>query len=503
MNRKQRRAVRIVAIVLVALLVFSAVISAVISLAYAEEVAPSDRNRCTLTMEYLEEEQALRISQRLVYTNPSDAALDRVLFYIPANLLRRQSALPYEGESLLKAFPAGYLPGGVDLTGVRVDGADADWGIQGDTETFLRVSCTLAPGARCTFEFEYYLLLTENAAFLGISDSAWRLSNFYFSPASRDASGEFILNAAQSFTRYVDSPVMDFEAQIALPDVYLLAGTGLETHEAQGEHILRWTLRAENARDFALCFGKRFREYRLETDSGVELRLLTNARGVAERLLSVASAAVDACEAMFGAMPFRQLDFVQAGYAPGALNHTACLWLPESLLRGDAAALAKAIRFFVAQQYFGCRASARPVSDAWLSDSVCEYLSYLLLEEADGYDAYLSALNTGVVNALQMTIPGGLTVTSDASLFTEDEYEIVIRDRGAAVFHELRTAMGREDLIAGLRIFYEKGCGGETLTEMDLVDSLDAASGGHWEKFLTDWVFNIGDYVHQTIDWLD
>ena len=33
--------------------------------------------------------------------------------------------------------------------------------------------------------------------------------------------------------------------------------------------------------------------------------------------------------------------------------------------------------------------------------------------------------------------------------------------------------------------------------------ALDAASGGDWEDFLTDWVFNVGDYVNQTIDWLD
>ena len=503
MNKQQRRMVRLIAIVLVALMAFSAIISAVIGLAYAEESTPSERDQCTLTMEYLENEQALRISQRLVYTNPSDRSLDRVLFYMPANLLRRQSALPYEDDALLRAFPAGYLPGGADLTAVRANGEAADWGFQGDSEIYLRVACSLAPGARCVFEFDYYLLLTENAAFLGISDVAWRLSGFYFSPASLDEDGAFILNAAQGHARYVDSPAMDFEAQIALPDLYLLAATGAEESVPQGEHSLLWTVRAENTHDFALCFGRRFREYRAETDSGAALRLLTNVRGAADRVLSLAKAAVDDCEALFGPLPFRQLDFVQAGYAPGALSQTACLWLPEDLLRGDEGALAQAIRFFVAQQYFGFRAYARPASDAWLSDSICEYLSYLLLEEEAGYDAYLAALNAGVVDALQMTIPGGLTVTSDAALFTAKEYEIVVKDRGAAVFHELRTAMGRDALVAGLRFFYEKGSAGAVLTEMDLVDSLDAASGKHWEKFLTDWVFNIGDYVNQTIDWLD
>lgn len=108
-----------------------------------------------------------------------------------------------------------------------------------------------------------------------------------------------------------------------------------------------------------------------------------------------------------------------------------------------------------------------------------------------------------MVDALQLTIPGGLNLTSDAALLSESEYQIIIRDRGAAVFHELRTAMGREELIAGLRLFYEAGLRVDALSEMDLVDALDRASGESWEAFLTDWAFNIGEYVNQSIDWLD
>ena len=31
---------------------------------------------------------------------------------------------------------------------------------------------------------------------------------------------------------------------------------------------------------------------------------------------------------------------------------------------------------------------------------------------------------------------------------------------------------------------------------------MDAATGGSWRDFLTDWAFNVGDYVNQPIDWL-
>ena len=503
MRKKQQRLVRIIAIVLAILLAGGAIISAVISIAYAEEAEPSERNQYNITMEYLGEEQALRVSQRLVYLNDSGIHLDRVVFYAPANLFRRQSALMYDDAQWAEAFPAGYLPGGIDLQGVLVDGAEADWGFQGSDELYLRVACDLEPGEKCEFSFNYYLLLTENHAFMGISELDWRLSDFYFAPAYVDSLyGEFMLSTPTSFTRWIHSPAADFTATLALPELFLLSATGIEQAETDtGTHVTRWTVAAENVRDFALNFGLRYRESSRTTASGVELRAVTNLRGKAEKLLDLTEETIGTLESWFGPFPLRQLDIVQTDVVPEVLVHSGCIWLSEDAFKSDE--LEHQLRAAIAQQYFGLSAYARPGADAWLSDAISEYLAYLLFEEAEGNAAYLAALNENVVPALQLTIPGGLVVTSDASLFTAGEYDIVVRDRGAAVFHELRTAMGRDELIAGLRAFYELGQRTDVLTEMDLVRCLDETSGGSWEKFLTDWVFNIGDYVDQTIDWLD
>ena len=503
MRKKQQRLVRIIAIALAILLAGGAIISAVISIAYAEKAEPSERNQYNITMEYLGEEQALRVSQRLVYLNDSGIHLDRVVFYAPGNLFRRQSALVYSDEQWAEAFPAGYLPGGVDLQSVLVDGAEADWGFQGSDEIYLRVACELEPGEKCEFTFNYYLLLTQNHAFMGVSDLDWRLSDFYFAPAYVDSYyGEFMLSTPTSFTRWIHSPAADFTATLALPDLFLLASSGIEQAERDSEtHVSRWTVTAENARDFALNFGLRYRESVRTTASGVELRAVTNMRGKAEKLLDLAEETIGTLEVWLGPFPIRQLDIVQADVVPEVMAHSSCIWLSEGALKSND--LEHRLRTAIVQQYLGMSAYARPGADAWLSDAISEYLAYLLLEEAEGNAAYLAALNANVVPALQLTIPGGLVVTSDASLFTPGEYDIVVSDRGAAVFHDLRTAMGRDELIAGLRAFYELGQQTDVLTEMDLVRCLDETSGGSWEKFLTDWVFNIGDYVNQTIDWLD
>ena len=345
--------------------------------------------------------------------------------------------------------------------------------------------------------------MTRNAAFLGVSETQWRLSDFYFAPASLGKDGEFTLNGALSFARYADVPAMDFSVGVQLPEKLMLAAGGIEEIAAEASGAAIWEIRAEHVHDFSLIFGSGWRESCAETASGVQLRLLSGAKKTADAVLEKAVHAIEACEALFGPFPYGQIDIVQAEIAADSLNHSACLWLSADVLKEGGRRLEHALYRFIARQYFGSSAWVSPSADAWLADSVSEYIAYLLLEEAAGHDAYLAALNEEVVPALQLTIPGGLNVTSDAGLFTAYEYDIVVRSRGAAVFHELRTAMGRDALIQALRLCYQKGLQEPVLTEMDLVNSLEQASGRPWQKFLTDWLFNIGDYVNQDIAWLD
>ena len=105
-----------------------------------------------------------------------------------------------------------------------------------------------------------------------------------------------------------------------------------------------------------------------------------------------------------------------------------------------------------------------------------------------------------MLDALNITIPGGLYISADASLFTAGEYALIVRDRGAVVMHETRVAMGRDAMLASLRRFYEIGQEKDVLGEYDLIAAFDEATGGDWEAFFTDWLFNVGDYVEQQLD---
>lgn len=494
--RKQTM-VRMLAIILIVMMLFSMVLSILVS-AFAEE-STAPRDSYEINIHYMEDEQALQITQRLVYHNRTDFDLDRVVFSAAANMFRRETALVYESDVLTSVFPEGYAPAGIDLKSVRVNGAEADWGYQGTEELGLRVACSLAPGESCTFEFEYFLLLSRNCAMLGEYDTDVRLSGFYFAPGLiNEVYQEFVVNAPVQHTRWLITNPADYAVTLTLPDLYLPAATGSETLVSTENHLSTWTFRAENVREFALSFGKRYRETTLTTDSGVAIRLLSNHRGDAGALRSAAEA-ISLYESWLGEFPMDQIDLVQSDYPLDALNFPGAVWLSETLFNSKKQ-MTQTLRFCLAQQYIGLRAYPEPVQDAWLSDVPCSYLALLAVEETEGYNAFVAALNEQVLGALRITLPGGLYITADASLFTADEYALIVRDRGAVVMHELRLAMGRDEFIAGLRAFYETGLTNPLPGEQDFVAAFNAVTGSNWEAFLTDWLFNVDDYVDQQID---
>lgn len=498
-RERQQRLVRVLAIVLVVVLIGGIVLTTLVS-AFAEEAAPA-RDSYELNIEYMEDEQALHITQRLVYHNRTGSDLDRVVFYAAGNMFRRESALMYENDVLEAVFPQGYAAAGVDLQSVTVNGQDADWGFKGTEELDLRVSCNLSPGEACTFEFDYYLLLSRSRAMIGEYDTDVRLSAFYFIPGLC-FDGEFYTYSPLQFTRWVSTNAADYAVTLTVPDHYLPAATGSETLLSTENHVSTWLFEAENVREFALSFGKRYRETTAQTASGVTVRALSNDRSGASHALDYAVKIIELYEGWLGDFPLQQIDLVQSDYPVSALNFPGTIWIPTDVL-ADKDALYAALRFALAQQYIGFAAYAEPVEDAWLSDVPCAYLSLLAVEELEGYKAFLTALNDQVLTSLNMTVPGGLYISAAANLFTAEEYEIVVINRGTVVMHELRAAMGREALIEGLRAFYETGRSADLLGEYDLVAAFDAITGGDWEAFITEWLFNVGDYIDQQIEFYE
>ena len=423
----------------------------------------------------LEDEQAFYITQSTAYTNTSGVHLDCVLFSVYSNCFRRETALPYDNSTLAAAFPSGYAPGGTEFSAIYVDGAAASWGIQGETELFLRVDCDLAPDESCVFSFEYTLLLSENSAFLGCGEYDWRLVGFYPAVCATE-SGEFVTNPLSRAAKSFYSESSSFRMALYLPEGYELACGG-DVQSIPGGY----TITLENANELAFCVSKRFHSY----TSG-SITLYGQNRGELKRLLERAEDCAAVYADLFGALPCEGLAIVVSQSATTLIS-------PGLIILSDTDVLERAI----AAQYF---TAADPCTDPFLCDGLAEYMSLLYIEEAEGETAFKKRLNSEILPALSVTIPGSLTPDSYLSSFTTvSDYDTVVIRRGAAVFHELRTLMGRESFITALRAYIQGGDRGIQA----FVSRFEESSGRSIGNALVAWLYTIDEYVNADMEYYE
>ena len=500
-ERDNRIWIRIVALLMAGLLILGVLFSAVE--AFAEE--ETARERYDLAIDVLIDQQAARVTETIEYTNRTGQTLENMMFSVYMNALRRQSAVPVETDDLSDAFPEGYAPGGVDFMSVQVNGGDAQWGVQGESELFLRVECHMEPGETVQFRFDFYVLLPVYSGAMGVGDLTWRLTNFYPVAAVWDEYlGDFPLDGYTAMNEPLTAEASDYHVSISLPETYQLAAPGSITETADGEGMISYEIEAEGVRELALVFSRKTTERTAETDSGTRIRVLANTASAAKRMLDAALPAMNWLEEKFGAYPWETLTLVETEYLYEGVSHPGVIQVSNGLTGlTEGEALTNAIVNLCAKQYFGAIAGNRKNAAPWLSEAISSFVSLLYFEEKNGYNDFMQRLNKQVLPSLSVTIPGGVTVDSESEQFTSRmEYEIVVVDRGTAVLYLMRQAMGEEIFMEGLSEYISRTWLSRA-TASDFLAAMNEVSGRRWDEYLYGQMHNIDDYVGTGMEWFE
>jgi hypothetical protein len=136
------------------------------------------------------------------------------------------------------------------------------------------------------------------------------------------------------------------------------------------------------------------------------------------------------------------------GYAgPGLLLISARQWTtkPNERLLSQLAA----------EQWWGDRVLPATLADTWLTDGLSRYGEAMYAEQADGVAGLHKALEDFAVGALMYEDTAPIAQSQRLATFS-NEYRSVVSDKGALVFHMLRTELGDDAFSALLRDFYKK-----------------------------------------------
>ena len=166
---------------------------------------------------------------------------------------------------------------------------------------------------------------------------------------------------------------------------------------------------------------------------------------------------LDIFNGAFGPLPQPGLTIAQIpdgtvdGYAaPGLLLVSARHWStkPDTRLLADLAA----------HQWWGDQVMAASPSDVWITDGLARYSEGLYVEQAYGKEALNNALQDFAVGALMFDDAAPIAEAQRLKLGSE-EYNAVVVNKGAMVFHMLRAVLGDANFSALLKDFYSQYAG--------------------------------------------
>ena len=136
------------------------------------------------------------------------------------------------------------------------------------------------------------------------------------------------------------------------------------------------------------------------------------------------------------------------GYsAPGLLLISARQWTTKANDR--------MVSQLASQQWWGDRVLPATSSDTWLTDGLSRYAEAMYAEQSDGSAGLHRALEDFAVGALMYEDTAPISQAGRLQTFS-NEYRSVVADKGALVFHMLRTEIGDDAFTALLHEFYKK-----------------------------------------------
>lgn len=482
---------RILALVLAGVLVLGALLSAILSMAFAEEEQTTYRISAIM----LTDEQVIRCEQTTVYHNNTDGKLSQLFFACYPNALRRMDSAPFDDADFATVYPSGFAPGGIQFASVTVNGEVANWGVLGQDESFLRVDVDLEAGDRVQIDMAYDLLLPICSGFAGAGLFDWRLTHAFPTLCPYE-NGTFQRNGALSTGNFAFADASDWEMELTAPKGWQVIGSGEESTREEGDAIT-WSMHAQNARDMAVVIGRRYTQYTSDADE--RIRAFCNDRSAAQAALKTAQQALALYEGWFGAYPYPQLDLVMSQYAWEAESAPGVVLLNRTLF---SLAQRKEMEYWiaqkVAQQFFGEIVGVDPYTEPWLSESVSGLCAMLYYRAMYGEERFLAEMRSRVQPALLVTIPGGAAADSSAAYFrSRSEYDLMLNGRGVAALYELTRAMGEDDLLKSLRQFFLQNAFAQA-DGQGFVAACNAVSGTNWGNFLWDMLANIGTDANQT-----
>ena len=432
------------------------------------------------------EARQLTATQIMTLRNRTGQAQSAVLLRSWSGAYLLEATSPAASDELyLSCYENGFQAGGLRVTGVEVNGSSATHRWLDGARTSLSINHDWAEDESIRVKLTYRVDIPACRSRFGYAEGTFALGNV-FPTAAVWMDGEWRLDKYVSVGDPFLSECANWTVRLTLPTGYAVAATGAGETAVSGDMQV-CTLNAKAARDFCLVISDGW-AVRQRMEGDVLLTACASDASSATAMLDTAAQALRCYEAHYGDYLYPTLTLAEVDFPFGGMEYPRLVMIANDIIAAGGDTLSYTVAHEVAHQWWAVQVGSDGWYQAWQDESLCEYALLDYIEATQGASMRDAAAYDRIETSLRITIPGGITPGSPLDYFTNnDEYSLVVYERGAALWLALENYLGKDGLDGLLRD-YQRTWRFRIATREDLTGLISQHAGLDMAPLMIDYL---------------
>lgn len=190
-----------------------------------------------------------------------------------------------------------------------------------------------------------------------------------------------------------------------------------------------------------------------------------------------------------GPFVYEKLANIQSASVSGGMETSSAIFYAENIINGKKEErVVHVVIHELAHQWFGNAVTETTWDDAWLSEGFATFFTLLFIENAYGYEKYVSGLQNARKSVYRYAEKDpNFSIVSPRTAETDPVTSTITYQKGAWVLHMLRELIGRDNFKKGIQSYYKKFMNSNTTTN-DFIHEMEKASGKKLGGFFQQWL---------------
>ncbi len=428
--------------------------------------------------------------QTVSFINNEDVPLSEAYFHIYPNAFKE-------------------LGGSIAIKGVKINGGDSQYRIEGQDSTLLYIPflSPLQPGSRYQIFIEYEVSIPKDGGNgfgdrFGYGANTFNLGNF-FPIAAVYENGGWDKHPYDDKGDAFYSETGNYDVEIITPEKQVVACSGYIEEQKVEAGIRKYKIKAYSVRDFAFVSSDMFKVEEVMVD-GTLVRSYASSSRKAKKVLEYGREAIRLFNRSYGQYPYPTCSIVQSDIGGGMeypnlvmieANEYGNVSLDNYVAAYYYGKPKGSLEFVVvhelAHQWWYGMVGNDEYREAWIDEPLTQYSTLEYFRQRYGqkefdrlYERYIKL---GIKDFMGFESGGDKSLDRSLDQFSENEYYILIYNKGAMMFKDLEDQMGDEKFDKMLRALFDRYKFG-VVTGKQLIQLTSEIAGEDMGDFFQGWL---------------